>query len=263
MPALGPAAPKSKMGGIPLPQMPLAQPNGVGSIPLSARKAQPLDLSTVERRGQGVSGHEPPRSNRMFGLQEAPTFRPTADEFKDPIQYIQSIREEAQRFGIAKIIPPDTWNPSFAVDTEVRRRFAIPELPCAVGLTLVQRFHFRTRRQELNSVEGGMPYLTCRVLQTSRANAQRRNTCQSQLSGPALEISQTKRPQSHSLPQRRQAPFGPLQTEEGCGIKRRIRPRVQTEKMGRDRTRLGIQRQDHVVAVDLAQKLIRKVARSV
>lgn len=55
----------------------------------------------------------------MFGLQEAPAFRPTAEQFKDPIQYIQSIREEAQKFGIAKIIPPDNWNPPFAIDTEV------------------------------------------------------------------------------------------------------------------------------------------------
>lgn len=118
MPTLGPAAPKSKMGGVPLPSVPVAQ-TGVGSIPLSARKAPPLDLSTVERRGQGALNHEPPKPNRMFGLQEAPTFRPTAEEFKDPIQYMQSIREEAQQFGIAKIVPPDSWNPPFAVDTEV------------------------------------------------------------------------------------------------------------------------------------------------
>jgi hypothetical protein len=28
-------------------------------------------------------------------------------------------------------------------------------------LTFPQRFHFRTRRQELNSVEGGMQYPSC------------------------------------------------------------------------------------------------------
>jgi histone demethylase JARID1 len=56
----------------------------------------------------------------MFGLQEAPTYRPTAEEFKDPIQYITKIGPEASKFGIAKIIPPDTWQPDFAVDTEVR-----------------------------------------------------------------------------------------------------------------------------------------------
>ena len=108
----------------------------VNTIPLSARKSAPLDLATVERRGHNAPNHLPPKPQRMFGLQEAPTYRPTAEQFKDPIAYMQSIREEAQQYGIVKIVPPDTWNPAFAVDTE--------------------RFHFKTRRQELNSVEGGM-----------------------------------------------------------------------------------------------------------
>lgn len=110
---------KSRMGGIATPIANGAQPNGVGPIPLSARKASPLDLATVERRGHGAPTNLPPKPNRMFGLQEAPTYRPTAEQFKDPVQYIQSIREEAQKFGIVKIVPPETWNPPFAVDTEV------------------------------------------------------------------------------------------------------------------------------------------------
>ncbi|KAH4044525.1 hypothetical protein HBH49_215780 [Parastagonospora nodorum] len=128
-------APRSRMSGVAMPLVNGAQPNGMVTIPLSARKAQPLDLATVERRGFGAPNNQPPKSNRMFGLKESPTYRPTAEQFKDPVQYIQSIREEAQQYGIVKIIPPDSWTPSFAIDTE--------------------RFHFRTRRQELNSVEGG------------------------------------------------------------------------------------------------------------
>jgi histone demethylase JARID1 len=107
------------MGGIAMQPMNGAPPNGIVTIPLSARKAQPLDLATVERRGHGAPNSLPPKPNRMFGLQEAPTYRPTTDEFKDPVHYIQSIREEAQQYGIVKIVPPDTWNPPFAIDTEV------------------------------------------------------------------------------------------------------------------------------------------------
>ena len=44
-------------------------------------------------------------------LQEAPTFTPTAAEFADPIEYISSIRSEAQRFGACKIVPPPGWRP--------------------------------------------------------------------------------------------------------------------------------------------------------
>ncbi|CAI9628599.1 unnamed protein product [Alternaria burnsii] len=129
------SAPKSRMGGAAVPAVSGAQLNGAGTIPLSARKAAPLDLATVERRGHGAPNNLPPKQNRLFGLRESPTYRPTAEQFKDPVQYIQSIRDEAQKYGIVKIVPPDTWNPTFAIDTE--------------------RFHFRTRRQELNSVEGG------------------------------------------------------------------------------------------------------------
>jgi len=37
---------------------------------------------------------------------EAPVFEPTWDEFKDPIAYIEKIREVAEKTGICKIKPP-------------------------------------------------------------------------------------------------------------------------------------------------------------
>ncbi|KAK8154137.1 PLU-1-like protein-domain-containing protein [Phyllosticta citribraziliensis] len=107
----------------------------MSTFPLSARKAEPLDLNTVERRGTPTMAREVSRSNRLFGLEEAPTFTPTAEEFKDPMEYMRKIAPEGRKYGIAKIIPPEGWNPDFAIDTE--------------------RFHFRTRKQALNSVEGG------------------------------------------------------------------------------------------------------------
>ncbi|KMU74649.1 histone demethylase JARID1C [Coccidioides immitis RMSCC 3703] len=93
-----------------------------------------LDLSTVERRGHQSAVREPVKRVRPHSLPEAPTFRPTEEEFKDPMEYIRKIAPEGKKYGICKIIPPDSWDPPFAIDTE--------------------RFHFRTRRQELNSVEG-------------------------------------------------------------------------------------------------------------
>ena len=49
-------------------------------------------------------------------LPEAPTFHPTAKEFENPLRYILSIREEAERFGICCIAPPPSWKPPFMID---------------------------------------------------------------------------------------------------------------------------------------------------
>ncbi|KAI8583625.1 hypothetical protein K450DRAFT_222031 [Umbelopsis ramanniana AG] len=96
----------------------------------SSTAQTPLDLSTVKR----TSDHTPRTRPRIFGLKEAPTYYPTSKEFTDPIKYIQSIRAEAEDYGIVKIVPPKGWSPEFSLDTEI--------------------FRFRTRIQKLNSMEG-------------------------------------------------------------------------------------------------------------
>ncbi|ALC38767.1 lid [Drosophila busckii] len=50
-----------------------------------------------------------------------PVFRPTAEEFKNPLAYISKIRSIAEKCGIAKILPPDKWSPPFAVDVDKLR----------------------------------------------------------------------------------------------------------------------------------------------
>ena len=88
-------------------------------IPFSARRAPPLDMSTVERKGQPLAARETKKRIRPHGLQDAPTFRPSEEEFADPHRYIMKIASEGQKYGAVKIIPPESWKPDFAVDTEV------------------------------------------------------------------------------------------------------------------------------------------------
>lgn len=90
-------------------------------IPFSARRAPPLDMSTVERKGHPLAARESNKRIRPHGLQDAPTFRPTEDEFRDPMEYMRKIAPEGRKYGICKIIPPEGWKPDFAIDTEVRK----------------------------------------------------------------------------------------------------------------------------------------------
>lgn len=113
-----PEAGQSSMGRQPV-RSSSTHPSQSHNVPLSARRSAPLDLSTVERRGQPNAPREPSKRVRPHGLPEAPTFRPTEEEFKDPVAYIQKIAPEGKKYGICRVIPPDGWQPPFAIDTEV------------------------------------------------------------------------------------------------------------------------------------------------
>ncbi|KAI8111962.1 hypothetical protein M9435_004459 [Picochlorum sp. BPE23] len=45
-----------------------------------------------------------------------PSFRPTEEEWENPMEYISGITEEASRWGMAHIIPPESWKPPFAIE---------------------------------------------------------------------------------------------------------------------------------------------------
>lgn len=53
-------------------------------------------------------------------LTDAPVFRPTEKEFQDPIEYIERITPQASRFGICRIIPPESFKPECRVSDEMR-----------------------------------------------------------------------------------------------------------------------------------------------
>lgn len=82
-------------------------------------KAPALDRKSVRWSGPRV-----PKARtvpRQFGLKECPTFYPTADEFRDPMEYLRKVGEEGRgkEYGMCKIVPPEGWQMPFVLDTEV------------------------------------------------------------------------------------------------------------------------------------------------
>lgn len=53
-------------------------------------------------------------------LVEAPTFYPTDKEFQDPLEYIDSIRSVAEKFGLCRVVPPTDFKPECKVADEMR-----------------------------------------------------------------------------------------------------------------------------------------------
>ena len=61
-----------------------------------------------------------PKLGQQAHLIEAPVYKPSEKEFKDPIKYIERIRKEAQAFGMCKIIPPSSFKPELNVNDDMR-----------------------------------------------------------------------------------------------------------------------------------------------
>ena len=70
------------------------------------------------------------------GLIEAPTFHPTEAEFANPLRYILSVREEAEKYGICCIKPPPSWRPPFMIDLN---RLKFPTRVQKINELLVRR----------------------------------------------------------------------------------------------------------------------------
>uniref|UniRef100_A0A1I8PMS0 [histone H3]-trimethyl-L-lysine(4) demethylase n=1 Tax=Stomoxys calcitrans TaxID=35570 RepID=A0A1I8PMS0_STOCA len=79
--------------------------------------------------GRKEKNHLQPHSSSTFNMNkteefnfdtplECPVFKPTPEEFKNPLAYISKIRPIAEKCGIAKILPPESWSPPFAVDVD-------------------------------------------------------------------------------------------------------------------------------------------------
>ncbi|XP_071092493.1 protein Jumonji-like isoform X1 [Haliotis cracherodii] len=95
----------------------LKQEDGQGEAAKRGRKPTgSKKLGSPEKQSRSDSALKADLSS----LMEVPTFRPSEEEFRDPIQYIESIREQAEPFGMCQIIPPSSWKCESKINEDMR-----------------------------------------------------------------------------------------------------------------------------------------------
>mmetsp|Transcript_25505 Transcript_25505/g.32484 ORF Transcript_25505/g.32484 Transcript_25505/m.32484 type:complete len:701 (-) Transcript_25505:1209-3311(-) len=73
---------------------------------LQKMEREAAKLSPKETKTKPEQTDRFPADKKYESIPQAPVFRPTVEQFKDPLAYINSIRLQAEKHGICKIIPP-------------------------------------------------------------------------------------------------------------------------------------------------------------
>jgi hypothetical protein len=95
----------------PIPQSPIST---ASSIHLAAVAPH---IPTVTPQMQNAVNLSSSRAS-LSAIPFAPSYYPTAEEFRDPFRYISTIRAEASQYGVCKIVPPQGWKPKFDLNYE-------------------------------------------------------------------------------------------------------------------------------------------------
>ncbi|XP_017041263.1 lysine-specific demethylase lid [Drosophila ficusphila] len=129
---LAPPAASPSVVERPMPSVPMNHASSSVSASKKYHNSCPHPTPTPAPTGHKKTVHTQPHSSNKFDQgkneefhfdtpPECPVFRPTIEEFKNPLAYISKIRSIAEKCGIAKILPPATWSPPFAVDVDKLR----------------------------------------------------------------------------------------------------------------------------------------------
>jgi len=135
-----------------------------------------------------------------------PVFYPTVEEFEgNPLHYIDKIRPIAEKYGIAKIVPPSGWNPPFCVDMHSNKKFQTKE----------QHLH---RLQEGVSFGDGEDYNPAEYIKVAREKAMEWRDMYYQHSGSNTQVdleSKGLNPDISGIPANNLTPSAEARTDSG------------------------------------------------
>jgi hypothetical protein len=98
--------------------------NGRSYFDSPSPSKDPLDIGSPKSAGHPHWQMDKYEDFEFDVPEEAPVFVPTAEEFKNPLIYIQKIRPLAEKYGVCKIKPPEV---SFLLNfSRLSRRFFFP-----------------------------------------------------------------------------------------------------------------------------------------
>lgn len=68
-------------------------------------------VNNKRKSSEKVASKKKSLKEECADMVEAPTFYPSEEDFKDPLEYFEIVKPVAQKFGICRVVPP----PSFKV----------------------------------------------------------------------------------------------------------------------------------------------------
>jgi len=88
------------------------------AIKNSLAESKNLVVTTTSSSKNDEDSTKSVKSSPLDDIEEVKIFRPTEEEFKDPMRYIEHLyyKEKANNYGIVKIIPPPGFRPPLAFD---------------------------------------------------------------------------------------------------------------------------------------------------
>uniref|UniRef100_A0AAZ3NMZ6 Protein Jumonji n=1 Tax=Oncorhynchus tshawytscha TaxID=74940 RepID=A0AAZ3NMZ6_ONCTS len=99
----------------PIPPTATTTTTGTSKNTSQAKPAAEPKAAERQRESGEKRGAAPPPP-----LTEVPVFRPSLEEFHDPLVYVEAVRGQAESYGLCRVAPPQDWRPECKLKEDMR-----------------------------------------------------------------------------------------------------------------------------------------------